>query len=387
MVGMDQPPAPGEQGQEHTWFATLREVKHQFCLYASFEQREEGGWVDLDPAETAAASDPHGSSLWPQHQWHAAFEILFALPPDAAAPKRDDMLFFVYLPWLHRKDPVLVRRRGKELPADLSLGGALAGDIDWRASALLSLVMHTRYTLTVMVSGPEGLSEDSDDQPLPPGAERVNLEAWPSTSRFPIDVDGNLAKGSQNPIPTYPDICFEVSTFDTVFKSQILRDGNTCYSVLLHARVEEWRCQKALAAPASHPAGPPHPPPGPKPKVCAFSGFVTQARMVEAGVMGGPLSVLGPRRAQRVLMNGPGGEGRAEVAVLRMLPPGQAREADRGKGPLQKLTRSLGQVVRQVASEVGAGKGGGGGPLELQCSLILLSLPVQSLTRSILDAL
>lgn len=109
--------------------------------------------------------------------------------------------------------------------------------------------------------------------------------------------------------------------------------------------------------------------------------------MVEAGVMGGPLSVLGPRRAQRVLMNGPGGEGRAEVAVLRMLPPGQAREADRGKGPLQKLTRSLGQVVRQVASEVGAGKGGGAGPLELQCSLILLSLPVQSLTRSILDAL
>lgn len=50
----------------------------------------------------------------------------------------------------------------------------------------------------------------------------MNLEAWPSTSRFPIDVDGNLAKGSQNPIPTYPDICFEVSTFDTVFKSQVI---------------------------------------------------------------------------------------------------------------------------------------------------------------------
>ncbi len=50
MAGMDQPPAPGEQGREHTWSATLREVKHQFCLYASFEQREDGGWVDLDPA-------------------------------------------------------------------------------------------------------------------------------------------------------------------------------------------------------------------------------------------------------------------------------------------------------------------------------------------------
>lgn len=58
------------------WLATIREVKSQLILYATFAPQEEGGWVDLDPAETAAARDPMGSALWPQHQWHAAFEIL-----------------------------------------------------------------------------------------------------------------------------------------------------------------------------------------------------------------------------------------------------------------------------------------------------------------------
>lgn len=73
--------APGDAALEacHVWMATVKEVKNQLVLYSTFSPQEEGGWVDLDPAETAAARDPMGSALWPQHQWHAAFEILVSL--------------------------------------------------------------------------------------------------------------------------------------------------------------------------------------------------------------------------------------------------------------------------------------------------------------------
>lgn len=58
------------------WLLTLREVRQQYELLARLQPKDDGDWVDLDPAETAAARDPKGSRLWPQHQWHAAFEML-----------------------------------------------------------------------------------------------------------------------------------------------------------------------------------------------------------------------------------------------------------------------------------------------------------------------
>ena len=45
--------------------------------------------------------------------------------------------------------PLLVRRKGAALPAELDLGGALSPRVDWCASTLLNLVIQTSYRLTV----------------------------------------------------------------------------------------------------------------------------------------------------------------------------------------------------------------------------------------------
>lgn len=45
--------------------------------------------------------------------------------------------------------PLLVRRKGAALPADLDLGGALTSRVDWCWSTLLNLVIQTSFQLTV----------------------------------------------------------------------------------------------------------------------------------------------------------------------------------------------------------------------------------------------
>lgn len=45
--------------------------------------------------------------------------------------------------------PLLVRRKGPALPAELDLGGVMSPRIDWCRSTLLNLVVQTSYRLTV----------------------------------------------------------------------------------------------------------------------------------------------------------------------------------------------------------------------------------------------
>lgn len=45
--------------------------------------------------------------------------------------------------------PLLVRRKGAALPAELDLGGALSPRVDWCWSTLLNLVIQTSFQLTV----------------------------------------------------------------------------------------------------------------------------------------------------------------------------------------------------------------------------------------------
>ena len=45
--------------------------------------------------------------------------------------------------------PLLVRRKGKSLPADLQFGGEVCEKVDWCRSVLLNMVLQASYDLTV----------------------------------------------------------------------------------------------------------------------------------------------------------------------------------------------------------------------------------------------
>lgn len=297
------------------------------------------------------------------------------------------MLFFVVLPWLQRDTPYFVRRCKRGMPADLALGGAAAGDVDWRASLLLNLALHTRYSLTVVVCSPEALptAEETRRAPLPPAAQRVVLEAWPSTAKSSaVDLGAPDGKPERSEC-TYPDVCFEVSAFDSVFKAQVLEGENTCYSVVLHARVGEWlksdeeRKGKA-ASTRDNPSNSTIV--DDERDAVVFSGYVTRDQLVSAGLVGRAPLLGGRPRAQRVLMTGPGGRGRAEVAVARVSRPlDQARPP-----PGVSLPRQGGllRTLRQAAVELA-----GHGPswTDFQCALISLELPISQLADAVLGAL
>lgn len=281
------------------------------------------------------------------------------------------MLFFVTLPWLQRADPYFVRRCKAGMPPDLVLGASAAADIDWRASVLLNLVMHTRYTLTVIVCSPESLpsAEESRTAQLPSTAHRVVLDAWPSTTKSTL-VDLGSPDGKPESVECiYPDICFEVSSFDSVFKAQILEGDNTCYSVVVHSRIGEWFAElRGLDSGLAEDA-------------VVFSGYVTRDQLIKAGLLG-RMNLLGKQRAQRVFMTGPGGHGRAEVAVARVskpmadakLPPGVSKP--RQGGLLRTLRQAAGELAGNMSDWV-----------DFQCALISLELPVSFLAGAILSVL
>lgn len=135
-----------------------------------------------------------------------------------------------------KQSPVFARRRGAGLPADLRWGGAaLAGEVDWRATLLLNVVLQTRYRLdtcccarrdlegggaTVTVSGGAGgaggsagggLAVSGVDAAMA-SAGRSAKVVHASPSRVPVNLDQSKAE-SAAPAASYPDICFAVDDF------------------------------------------------------------------------------------------------------------------------------------------------------------------------------
>lgn len=75
---------------------------------------------------------------------------------DPGEPATDDLLFFVAAPGAAarpRDEAYFVRRKAKQLPADLQLSGERFDKVDWKASVLLNIVLQGQFSLTVVTCG------------------------------------------------------------------------------------------------------------------------------------------------------------------------------------------------------------------------------------------
>jgi len=63
---------------EELWRATFAEFKSQALrtFQSNLFDLASGGWVDVGLAAAAAGETKEWSDVWPQQQWHIAFEIL-----------------------------------------------------------------------------------------------------------------------------------------------------------------------------------------------------------------------------------------------------------------------------------------------------------------------
>jgi hypothetical protein len=66
---------------EELWKATFAEFKSQALrtFQSNLFDIASGGWVDVGLAAAAAGEVREWSDVWPQQQWHIAFEILVRL--------------------------------------------------------------------------------------------------------------------------------------------------------------------------------------------------------------------------------------------------------------------------------------------------------------------
>ena len=92
-------------------------------------------------------------------------------------------------------------------------------------------------------------------------------------------------------------------------------------------------------------------------------------------------SSQGSEKRNKVVMNGPGGVGRSEVAVARVPLP-ESQPGDRqSRGANQPLLNLVQKGLRAVSSLLGEGEGSVGS--RLQCALLSVVLPVDALADMI----
>lgn len=90
---------------------------------------------------------------WPQHQWFQCFKVLvYDMPESEISGTKDDLVFFISLS--HRRD-VMTRRKTKTQPL-------FEDTVDWKASVILYVIMHTEYhcTMTCDTIVPQSRSSD-----------------------------------------------------------------------------------------------------------------------------------------------------------------------------------------------------------------------------------
>ena len=89
----------------------------------------------------------------------------------------------------------------------------------------------------------------------------------------------------------------------------------------------------------------------------------------------------GSATRNKVVMNGPGGIGRSEVAVARV-PPAESQQGDKqSRGQNQPLLNLVQKGLRAVSSLLSEGEGSVGS--RLQCALLSVVLPVDALAGMI----
>jgi hypothetical protein len=140
---------------------------------------------------------------------------------------------------------------------------------------------------------------------------------------------------------------------------------------------------------------------------CLFAGYVSYDQIVNfiaasrgpgRGLLEALLGPSGDAARDKVVMTGPGGVGRAEVAVKRMAAGeggddgGGGGEGGGGSSLLQRGLRGARAVASGITKALaveGAGGGGGaargGGAWCVQCALMMLRLPVDHLAQEVLE--
>ncbi|KAF8071144.1 hypothetical protein HT031_001226 [Scenedesmus sp. PABB004] len=360
-------------------------------------------------APPPAPADPQ-QHVWTAQQWWEAFQFLFITrePPEAEAHHQDDLLFFVKSE-SHpaRAPPFFVRRKARALPAELCLSGRDFGAVDWPRSVLLNLVLQCQYQLTVVACGRDALPLVAEGAACGPGSVTVAKPVYASAAVTAVNLDSSRGDAA-DPVPCYPDVCFAVDNFDDAFGELVLDDADRCYCVVLQALLDQPHGggAPAQAAAAAQRAAPQAAAAAAR---TLFAGYVSYGQICDfvgaggrgRGLLGGLLGRA--RGADKVVMTGPGGVGRCEVAVTpREAPAGGGGGGGAGgeaggaaqleparstppKGLLQRA-RLLASGVQQALSDAGGGgAGGGGGGGSMMCALMLMRLPASFVARELLD--
>lgn len=221
------------RGNDDLWFATLVEVSRQIVLHSEV--------VDV-------ASEP-----WPETQWQTAFRILvFEVPTGlaSAAAEKDDLIFL-----LDTKRKRVITRRRKKDPAALLEEFASTDVIDWKASVMMYIIMHTTFQFSALVDSVSRL-DSSIHSVMKYGSSSVDA---PSGS-LPGSSEVSAATTAHCVLPTeavfrqssaYPDIVF-MNLEDTLHSNILLRKNN-CFACVLGADVQHsWGVSSGHYTPGYH---------------------------------------------------------------------------------------------------------------------------------------
>ena len=332
----------------------------------------------------------HGpQEAWTQMQWRQSFDFLF--DNDRASSSSDDLLFFVHatarsngteqhqdMNQLDSGMTYSVRRKGQPLPASFSLSGPLFPLISWSESLLLNLVMSCSYTLTVatcpleslgLVASGAGGGLPSSSQLSPGQIRSISRQVYANITQTTVNLretEGKEGAGRKGRMRLCypPDICFAVESFHEDFSELVLTPITSCYCVSLSVDYGHLldACESGR---------------GDRRQAIVFSGFVSYEQVGHQMDRQNPPSFLGGQgQRERVLMAGPGGLGIAEVAVT------DHREGNEAG--------SLSSLFKSIIGILGVDEGKDPSPAvvspPLQCSLMSMRLPVDSLARMILEA-
>lgn len=329
---------------------------------------------------------PH--EAWTQQQWKQSFDFIFTDGTYSGIDSTDDLLFFVHSPrsampplgqlnddgnskeqLLDIGMPYSVRRRGQPLPPSFSLSGPLFPLISWTESFLLNLVMNCQYSLTVTTCPRDSLglvAAQSSAGDGEGGIRSITRRVFASTTQTSVNLRDKDAKGDPGHMRLCypPDVCFAVESFDEDFSEMVLRRNEaSCFCVSLSMGYDHLISESGAR--------------GSSRQAIVFSGFVSYEQVCHQmeRQMERTLSFSGRgQRRERVLMAGPGGVGLAEVAVT--LEEGGSG----GAGPVATFFNSLTRILTENVSFEALQAP------PLQCSLMSMRLPVDSLARMIIEA-
>jgi len=352
-------------------------------------------------------NSPHhtSSEKWGQQHWWQAFVFLFTLSGAGKSHVKDhhdDLLFFVHSdaadPASNRPQsnspnmPYTVRRQGVVLPTEFQLSGPSFPLIAWDKTVLLNLVLQTRYDLTVIACKKDSLPQVAEGHTMLPGTVQVTKQVYASPMHTTVNL-GSKSRKADAANNCYPMISFAIDNFDDAFEDLVLSDGEDCYCVLMHAHTHSRQPAESsstqltdspqglrTSSEATPSAGVPT---YRTQTITLFSGWVSYEQMSQhlhkrsvaapiKGFFGRLLSRAfdgDPSSRDKLFMAGPGGVGRAEVAITKLF----------GAAAAQQHPSLAAQEQLQSPPSMDAVK-----QQYLQCALMSLSLPVDYLARNIL---